>query len=57
MTESQRDFILGLMEKKGISESTIIGKFRVEPSHDEFIPMKVARAIIEWLQDQEDLPF
>ena len=57
MTENQRDFILGLMEKKGISESTIIGKFRVEPSHDEFIPMKIARAIIEWLQDQEDLPF
>lgn len=57
MTESQRDFILGLMSKKGISDSTIIGKFKVEPSHDKYIPMKVARAIIEWLQDQEDLPF
>ena len=57
MTEAQRDFILGLMEQKGISENTIIGKFKVEPSFDEKIPMKVARAIIEWLQQQEDLPF
>ena len=57
MTEAQRDFILGLMEQKGIKENTIIGKFRVEPTIDEEIPMKVARAIIEWLQQQEDLPF
>ena len=57
MSEGQRDYILGLMEKKGISENTIIGKFRVEPSIDEHIPMKVARAIIEWLLEQEDLPF
>jgi len=57
MTEAQRDFILGLMDQKGISESTIIGKFKVEPTIDEEIPMKVARAIIEWLQQQEDLPF
>lgn len=57
MTEAQRDFILGLMEQKGISENTVIGKFRVEPSMDEDIPMKVARAIIEWLQQQDDLPF
>lgn len=57
MTEAQRDFILGLMEQKGISENTIIGKFKVEPSEDEQIPMKVARAIIEWLQEQKDLPF
>ena len=57
MTEAQRDFILGLMEQKGISERTIIGKFKYEPSVDEYIPMKVARAIIEWLQEQDDLPF
>lgn len=57
MTEAQRDFILGLMEQKGIKENTIIGKFKVEPTIDEEIPMKVARAIIEWLQQQEDLPF
>lgn len=57
MTEAQRDFILGLMEQKGIRENTIIGKFKVEPSHDESIPMKVARAIIEWLQSLEDMPF
>lgn len=57
MTEAQRDFILGLMEQKGIKENTIIGKFKVEPSHDEYIPMKVARAIIEWLQSLDDMPF
>ena len=57
MTESQRDFILGLMKQKGITDSTIIGKFGYEPNEDEFIPMKTARAIIEWLQEQEDLPF
>ena len=57
MTEGQRDYILGLMKQKGISEQQILGKFSVEPSRDEFIPMKVARAIIGWLQEEEDLPF
>ena len=57
MTEAQRDFILGLMDQKGIKENTIIGKFGVEPSRDEYIPMKVARAIIEWLQSLDDMPF
>ena len=57
MTEAQRDYILGLLKTKGVVENTIIGKFGYEPSRDEFIPMKVARAIIEWLNEQEDLPF
>lgn len=57
MTESQRDYILGLMEQKGVSEQQILEKFSVEPSRDEFISMRVARAIIGWLQEQEDLPF
>ena len=57
MTEGQRDYILGLMDKKGIAESSIISKFGVEPTRDEYISMKVARAIISWLQEQEDLPF
>lgn len=57
MSEKQRDYILGLMEKKGVKESIIIGKFKCEPSRDEYIPMKVARAIIDWLEEQEALPF
>lgn len=57
MTEKQRDYILGLMETKGIDERTIIGKFKYEPSKDEYIPMKVARAIIKFLESNEDLPF
>lgn len=59
MTERQRDYILGMMASKNIPESLIIGKFDVEPSRDENIPMKVARAIIKYLEDidEEDLPF
>ena len=57
MTEKQRDYILGMMEKKGISEQTIISKFGYEPSEDEFIPMPVAREIIKFLEENNDLPF
>lgn len=63
MSENQRDYILGLMKAKNIKEAKIIGKFHVEPSYDQEIPMKTARAIIEWLNEQEanieddDLPF
>lgn len=57
MSENQRDYILGLMKEKGIPESMVIGKFGYEPSQDEEIPMKVARGIIEYLQNYEDLPF
>ena len=59
MTERQRDYILGMMASKNIPESFIISKFDVEPSRDENIPMKVARAIIKYLEDidEDDLPF
>ena len=62
MTEKQRDYILGMMDSKGVSEATIISKFNVEPSRDEDIPMKVARAIIKYLEElkddeEDDLPF
>lgn len=59
MTERQRDYILGMMASKNIPESLIISKFDVEPSRDENIPMKVARAIIKYLEDidEDDLPF
>lgn len=57
MTEAQRDYILGLMKKCKVEEKEIISKFNVEPSRDEFIPMKTARAIIKWLEDGGYLPF
>lgn len=57
MTEKQRDYILGLMKSKSVTEKQIISKFGYEPSRDEFIPMKVARAIIKFLEEQDDLPF
>lgn len=64
MTEKQRDYILGMMQQKNVSEAVIIQKFDVEPSRDENIPMKVARAIIKYLEElneedltDDDLPF
>ena len=57
MTEAQRDYILGLMKKCKVEEKEIISKFNVEPSRDEFIPMKTARAIIKWLEEGGYLPF
>ena len=57
MTEAQRDYILGLMKKHNVAESEIISRFGVEPSRDEFIPMKTARAIIKWFEDGGYLPF
>ena len=57
MTENQRDYILGLMDTKGISERNILERFGCEPSIDENIPMKLARAIIKFLDEQNDLPF
>ena len=57
MTEAQRDYILGLMKKHKVEEKEIISKFGVEPSRDEFIPMKTARAIIKWLEEGGYLPF
>jgi len=58
MTEAQRDYILGMMEQKGISSQIIMGKFNgTDPKEDEYIPMTVARAIIKWLEEQDKLPF
>ena len=58
MTEKQRDYILGMMKQKGISSQIVMGKFNgTDPKEDEYIPMTVARAIIKWLEEQDDLPF
>lgn len=57
MSEKQRDYILGMMKSKKVDESEVISKFGYEPSRDEFIPMKVARAIIKWLEEDGYLPF
>lgn len=57
MTESQRDYILGMMKSKKVEEREVLEKFGVEPSMDEFIPMPTARAIIKWLENDEFLPF
>ena len=57
MTESQRDYILGLMQQKGVDASEVMGHFDgLDPTIDEHIPMKTARAMIKWL-DEYDLPF
>lgn len=58
MTEAQRDYILGMMEQKGIGSQIIMGQFGgCDPVEDDYIPMKTARAIIKWLEEQEKLPF
>ena len=57
MSEAQRDYILGLMKKCKVEEKQILDKFGVEPTKDDFIPMKVARAIIKWFEDEDYLPF
>lgn len=58
MTEAQRDYILGLMKQKGIDSKMIMSQFDgCDPVEDEFIPMKVARSMIKFLEDYQDLPF
>lgn len=58
MSEAQRDYILGMMDDKGITSQMIMGHFGgLDPKEDEFIPMKTARAMIKWLEEQTDLPF
>ena len=58
MSEKQRDYILGMMDDKGITSQQIMSKFDgYDPKEDEFIPMKIARAIIKFLEETEDLPF
>ena len=62
MTENQRDYILGMMNQKKVSTGVIISKFDRDPSFDADIPMKVARAMIKFLEEytpakDDDLPF
>ena len=58
MTEAQRDYILGMMEQKGITSQIIMGRFNgTDPKQDDYVPMTVARAIIKWLEEQDNLPF
>ena len=63
MTEAQRDYILGMMKQKDVPNTTIMGKFDgYDPNYDKDIPMKVARAMIKFLEeytpaDDEELPF
>lgn len=57
MTENQRDYILGLMKQKDVNVKEIMGHFDgLDPTIDECIPMKTARAMIKWLEEY-DLPF
>ena len=57
MTESQRDYILGLMKEKNVDAAQIIEEFDVNPVKDKEIPMKTAREIIDWLKNDEYMPF
>lgn len=57
MTESQRDYILGLMAQKDVTSKDLMAHFDgLDPAIDENIPMTTARAMIKWLNDY-DLPF
>lgn len=58
LTEAQRDYILGMMDDKGITSQIMMGQFDgYDPVEDAYIPMKVARAMIKWLEEQSKLPF
>ena len=58
LSEKQRDYIIGMMKKKGITSQLVMGKFDgYDLIEDEYIPMTVARAMIKWLEKQDDLPF
>ena len=57
MTESQRDYILGMMKDKEVDASQVIEEFDVNPIKDKEIPMDVARDIIKWLKDDAFMPF
>lgn len=58
MTEAQRDYILGMMKKKGVTSRMIMDKFDGhDPEEDEYVPMTVARAMIKYLETADDLPF
>lgn len=58
MTEAQRDYILGMMKKKGVTSRMIMDKFDGhDPEEDKYIPMTVARAMIKFLEESSVLPF
>ena len=57
MTEAQRDYILGMMKDKNVVSKDIIERYNVDPKEDEYIPMKVAREIINALENDDFLPF
>lgn len=57
MTESQRDYILGMMKDKKVEAAQVIEEFDVNPVKDKEIPMDVARDIIKWLKDDAYMPF
>lgn len=56
MTEKQRDYILGLMEKHNVTDEEMKSIYGYSPLHDEYIPMPNARDMIKWLEEGA-LPF
>ena len=56
MSEKQRDYILGLMEKHKVEDSEMINLYGYSPKNSSFIPMLKAREMIKWLEDGA-LPF
>ena len=57
MTEKQRDYILGLMKEKNVSSEEVENRFSYNPKIDDYIPMPIARKMIQALEDDEFLPF
>ena len=57
MSESQRDYIFGLMKKHKVSDKQVNDEFSVDIRNDETIPMFVARKIIKWLEEEGWSPF
>ena len=57
MTEKQRDYILGLMKEKNVSSEEVENRFGYNPKIDDYIPMPIARKMIQALEDDEFLPF
>ena len=56
MSEKQRDYILGLMEKHNVTDEEMKNIYGYSPLHDEYIPMPKAREMIKWLEEGA-LPF
>ena len=57
MTEAQRDYILGLMDKNHVDGERIVEEFGVDPVKDKAIPMQTAKDIIKWFREDGFLPF